>query len=185
MNGWGRVGGVLLAVGLTAALSGCGQLFTAAQGSPTLTQLSSRVDSIDAQVGEIQAAVANMGGGTPASGTAQSGVVQSNLPIAVVVADVLNVRGDPSLTGTVKGTLLQNARVNVLGEDGNWSEISYKNPNTQQSLTGWVDSDYLGQPQDAATAPAAAAPSDSSTSATPATAGASGTAASDALGGAY
>jgi len=184
MNGWGRVGGVLLAVGLTAGLSGCGQLFTATQGSPTLTQVASRVDSLDAQVGEMQAAVANLGGGTPASSKAQGATVQSNLPIAVVVADVLNVRGDPSLTGTVKGTLLQNARVNILGEDGNWSEISYTNPSTQQTLTGWVDSDYLGQPQDA-TAASASSGATSATSATPAAASDSTTAAANALGGAY
>lgn len=177
MYGWGRVGGVVLALGLAAAATGCGQLFTQSPGTPSVAQLSSRVDSMDAQLGELQTAVANMGQGAT-SGTASastsaqaaSGVVQSDLPVAVVEADVLNVRDDPSLTGTVKGTLLQNARVNVLANQGNWSEITFHNPATNVTLTGWVDSDYLGPAQSGA---AAAAPTASGTSATPAAAGVS------------
>jgi|GEM_PF-6145003 len=194
MNGWGRVGGVLLAVGLAAAATGCGQLFTQSGGSPSMAQLSSRVDSMDAQMAELQAAMANMGQGTTAPGTASttaastaagnqsSGVVQSDLPIAVVEADVLNVRDDPSLTGTIKGTLLQNARVNVLANQGNWSEISFSNPAAKVSLTGWVDSDYLGPAQGSAAA-------NSATSATSATgaapAAASGTTAGSSVSSAY
>ncbi len=180
MNGWSRLGGVLLTVGLAAGASGCGQLFTSSSGSPTLSQLSSRVDSMDAQLGELQAALANMGQGTTASasgtapgatgataaaGSTSSGVVQSDLPVAVVEADVLNVRDDPSLTGTVKGTLLQNAQVNVLANQGNWSEIRFSNPASKVTLTGWVDSDYLGPVQNAAATAAG-------TSAAPASSGA-------------
>ena len=149
MTGWARWGGILAAVGLAAALSGCGQLFTEAVQPETLTQLSSRVDSLGAQVGELQAAMAGSGGlaatGTAAAGTAAaSSSVPAGLPSAVVEADVLNVRDDASLTGTVRGTLLQNAEVGILQEDGNWTEITYTNARTQVTLTGWVDSDYLG-----------------------------------------
>jgi hypothetical protein len=147
MTGWGRLRGALLAAGVAAAVSGCGQLFTQGQAQQpvTLAQLASRVDSLDAQLGEVEAALASSGGAGPGSGGAQaSGVVPPGLATAVVVADVLNVRSDPSLSGTIKGTLLQNARVGILGEQGNWTEITYTNPKTHVTLTGWVDSDYLG-----------------------------------------
>lgn len=147
MTGWGRLRGALLAAGVAAAVSGCGQLFTQGQAQQpvTLAQLASRVDSLDAQLGEVEAALASSSGAGPGSGGAQtSGVVSPGLATAVVVADVLNVRSDPSLSGTIKGTLLQNARVGILGEQGNWTEITYTNPKTHVTLTGWVDSDYLG-----------------------------------------
>ncbi len=163
MTGWGRFRGALVAVGFAAALSGCGQLFTEGQQPATLTQLSSRVDAMDAQLADVQATLAGSGG---AMGAAQSGsgVLQPGMQSAVVVADVLNVRSDPSLDGIVKGTLLQNAKVNILTVDGNWTEIKFINPTTQASLTGWVDSDYLGPNADGtgagtATAPAASAAS--------------------------
>ncbi len=194
-RGWGRLRGVVLVLGLTAAVAGCGQLFTQGSGAPTLSQLSSRVDSLDAQVGELQAALANLSPGAPTSGSPQSqahnGIVESSLPVAQVLTGVLNVRQDPSLTGTVVGTLLQNAKVNVLGEDGNWSQITFTAAAGQHPLTGWVDSQYLGPVMDAATAGASASASTSpstpaSTAATHAAAtsnAASGTSA--ALGGAY
>ena len=173
MTGWGRLRGALVAVGLAAALSGCGQLFTEGRQPATLTQLSSRVDAIDAQVGEIQATLAG-GGSATAAGQSGSGELQPGMQSAVVVADVLNVRTDPSLQGTVKGTLLQNARVNIVSVDGNWTEITFINPSTQKTLTGWVDSDYLGPNPDAGGAAAT-----SGTSASPAPAGsATGTQAS-------
>ena len=162
-RGWGRLRGVVLVLGLSAAVAGCGQLFTQGSGAPTLSQLSSRVDSLDAQVGELQAALANLSPGAPTSGSPQSqahnGIVESSLPVAQVLTGVLNVRQDPSLTGTVVGTLLQNAKVNVLGEDGNWSQITFTAAAGQQPLTGWVDSQYLGPVMDAATAGATASPS--------------------------
>jgi uncharacterized protein YgiM (DUF1202 family) len=137
-----------MALGVVAALSGCGQLFAQGQQPPTLAELNNRLDSLDAQVGELQAAVANMGTSAPAASTSASGgtngAVQANLPVAVVEADVLNVRSEPSLSGVIVGTLLQNAEVNVLGESGNWDEISFINKKTGVHLTGWVDADYLG-----------------------------------------
>ncbi len=138
---------LLAAVTTAAALAGCGQLFAQHQSTVTLTSLSNRVDSLDAQVGELQAALAS-GAGTATGGSAQQtearGVVSAALPVATVEADVLNVRSDPSLTGTLRGQLLQNARVNVLAVQGNWSEIRFTNPVTALTLTGWVDSTYLG-----------------------------------------
>ncbi len=147
MHGWRRVGVLLAAVATVAALAGCGQLFAQSQGTVTLSELSNRVDSLDAQVGELQAALASgagSGSGMTAQQTEQNGVVQSDLPVATVEADVLNVRSDPELTGTVQGQLLQNARVNVLAVQGNWSEIKFTNPVTGLTLTGWVDNEYLG-----------------------------------------
>lgn len=144
MRPWGRWGGALLALGMVAALTGCGQLFSQGGQPVTLTELSNRVDSLDAQVGELQAALANLGGGSAQTQTKTGSSLQPGLPVAVVEADVLNVRSEPSLSGTVVGTLLQNTQVNVLAENGNWTEIRYTNPSTQVSLTGWVDSDYLG-----------------------------------------
>lgn len=145
---WWRWGGALLALGVVAALAGCGQLFAQGQQPPTLTELSNRVDSLDAQVGEMQAALANMGGSststTAAGGGGSNGVVQPGKAVAVVQAAVLNVRSEPSLSGVVVGTLLQNAEVNVLGETGNWDEITFTNSQTGVHLTGWVDADYLG-----------------------------------------
>ena len=137
---------LLAAVVTAAALAGCGQLFAQHQNTATLTSLSNRVDSLDAQVGELQAALAS-GAGTSGGSTQQNesrGVVSATLPVATVEANVLNVRSDPDLTGTVRGQLLQNARVNVLAIQGNWSEIRFTNPVTGLTLTGWVDSTYLG-----------------------------------------
>lgn len=197
MTGWGRFRGALAAVGLAAALSGCGQLFTEGRQPVTLTQVSSRVDALDAQVGEIQAAIAGGGSGTAAA-QGGSGQLQPGLQSAVVVADVLNVRSDPSLQGTVKGSLLQNARVNILSVDGNWSEIQFVSGTTK--LTGWVDSDYLGPDAaaggtTASDTSAAAGSAAAATSGTQAASGsqtqpaaaqpASATADSAALGGAY
>jgi N-acetylmuramoyl-L-alanine amidase len=147
MARWSRWGSALVAFGVAAAAAGCGQLFSQAQQPVTLQELANRVDSLDAQVGELQAALANLGGSSGGTATAagtQGSALESGLPVAVVQADVLNVRSEPSLSGTVVGTLLQNTQVNVLAENGNWSEISYTNPNTGVHLTGWVDSDYLG-----------------------------------------
>lgn len=190
-RGWGRLRGVVLVLGLTAAVAGCGQLFTQGSGAPTLSQLSSRVDSLDAQVGELQAALANLSPGAPASGSPQSqahnGIVESSLPVAQVLAGVLNVRQDPSLSGTVVGTLLQNAKVNVLGEDGNWSQITFTAAAGQKPLTGWVDSQYLGPVMDSATAGATASASTPASTATTHAASTSSSASgtSAALGGAY
>jgi|BEDMetMinimDraft_2_1075160.scaffolds.fasta_scaffold15289_1 hypothetical protein len=180
---WGRWGKATLVVGLVAALAGCGQLFAQAPGTPSLTELANRVDSLDAQVGELQAAIANLGSGaTPPAATSGAG----GQATAVVQADVLNVRSEPSLDGTVVGTLLQNTQVTVLGEQGNWDEISYTNPQTGVHLQGWVDADYLG-PIAEATGPsgspassgtAAGAPSSSTTTASAGAAGASGSGAS-------
>jgi hypothetical protein len=138
---------VLAAATTAAVLAGCGQLFAQQQNSVTLTSLANRVDSLDAQVGELQAALASGAGTTTTSGAQQTeanGVVSSSLPVATVEADVLNVRSEPTLTGTLQGQLLQNARVNVLAVQGNWSEIRFTNPVTGLTLTGWVDSEYLG-----------------------------------------
>ena len=147
MTGWGRLGGFLAAVGLLATLSGCGQLFTDGSQPVTLGQLSSQVDSLNAQVAQLQAALVT-------GGAAQASTVPPGLASAMVEADVLNVRDDPSITGTIRGSLLQNAVVGILKEDGTWTEITYTNPKTQVTLTGWVDSDYLGPVTPAAGAPA-------------------------------
>ena len=147
MGRWWRRGAVLAVGGCMAvAAAGCGQLFAGkpAQQPVTLKQLANRVDSLDAQVGELQAAIASMGQGGAVSANKQDGVVRQNLPVAVVEASVLNVRNAPSLTGTVVGQLLQNARLNVLKQDGNWSEVTFTNGFTHGTLQGWVDSDYLG-----------------------------------------
>lgn len=147
MGRWWRRGAVLAVGGcMVVAAAGCGQLFAGkpAQQPVTLGQLANRVDSLDAQVGELQAAIAGMGQGGAASANKQDGVVQQSLPVAVVEASVLNVRNAPSLTGTVVGQLLQNARLNVLKQDGNWSEVTFTNGFTHGTLQGWVDSDYLG-----------------------------------------
>jgi outer membrane murein-binding lipoprotein Lpp len=133
----GRYGAALLALGAAVALGGCGQLFAQGSSSVTVGELASRVNSLGAQVGQLQATVA--GGGATAAGSVPPGLAS-----AVVEADVLNVREDPSLQGTIRGTLLQNAVVGILKEDGNWTEITYHNPRTGVTLTGWVDSDYLG-----------------------------------------
>lgn len=147
MHRWRRVGMGLAAATTAAVLAGCGQLFAQRQSTVTLTSLANRVDSLDAQVGELQAALAS-GAGTATTGGAQQteahGVVSAALPVAVVEADVLNVRSDPDLTGALRGQLLQNARVNVLAVQGNWSEVRFTNPVTGLTLTGWVDSQYLG-----------------------------------------
>ncbi len=147
MTGRWRWGGILAVAGLAVALSGCGQLFTQGSQPATLAELSSRVDSLDAQVGQLQAVVA--GGGQASTSTVPPGLAS-----AMVEAGVLNVREDPSLQGTIRGTLLQNAVVGILRVDGNWTEITYTNPTTHVTLTGWVDSDYLG-PVMPTTSPAA------------------------------
>lgn len=152
MKRWGRWGAVLTAAGLVVALSGCGQLFSQSAGPVTNQELASRVDSLDTQVGELQVAIANMGGGASSASSSSSsaaaaegldGAVNSSLPVAVVEADVLNVRDAPTLSGTVVGVLLHNTEVNVIMEEGNWTEITYTNPNSRVTVTGWVDSDYL------------------------------------------
>ena len=178
MTRWRRWGGALLALGVVAALSGCGQLFAQGQQAPTLGELSNRVDSLDAQVGELQAAVANIGTTSAPSTSASAGAggngeVQSGLPVAVVQADVLNVRSEPSLSGVVVGTLLQNAEVNVLAESGNWDEITFTNRQTGVHLTGWVDADYLG-PITTSTSAGSSVAGTGSTAATASTAGAAG-----------
>ena len=147
MGRWWRRGAALAVGGCMAvAAAGCGQLFAGkpAQQPVTLKQLANRVDSLDAQVGELQAAIASMGQGGAVSANKQDGVVRRGLPVAVVEASVLNVRNAPSLTGTVVGQLLQNARINVLKQDGNWSEVTFTNGFTHGTLQGWVVSDYLG-----------------------------------------
>ncbi len=165
MGRWWRRGAALAVGGCMAlAAAGCGQLFAGrpAQQPVTLKQLANRVDSLDAQVGELQAAIASVGQGGAVSANKQDGVVRQDLPVAVVEAGVLNVRNAPSLTGTVVGQLLQNARINVLKQDGNWSEVTFTNGFTHTTLQGWVDSDYLGP-----TIPAAAGQASASASAAP------------------
>ncbi len=190
MHRWARWGRAVAAVVAVSALAGCGQLFAQQTGSTNLTELSNRVDSLDAQVGELQAALAGGAAGQGAAATEANGVVQSDLPVAVVEADVLNVRSDPSLMGTVKGSLLQNARVNVLKDQGNWSEIVFTNPVTGLTLTGWVDSDYLGPATPATASGATGAAATGAASATASGQGGAAPAAaaagnSSTLGGAY
>ncbi len=184
MKRWGRWGAVLAAATLVVAVSGCGQLFSQGEGPVTTQELASRVNSLDTQVGELQVAIANMGSGsaTSASSTSAStasaegldGAAIPSLPVAVVEADVLNVRDSPSLTGIRVGVLLHGTEVNVIMNDGSWSEITYTNPNTKVNVTGWVDSDYLVSMSQASMA-SSAADATSANSATAASA-ASGTA---------
>jgi N-acetylmuramoyl-L-alanine amidase len=77
------------------------------------------------------------GAESPASANSASAAVSRY----TVTADILNVRGEPSLTAPVIGKLKQGAVVEKLEESGEWFRVR------AGELTGWAHSDYL-QPAD-------------------------------------
>src|SRR3569833_2135808 len=60
--------------------------------------------------------------------------------IREVTATVLNVRGDPTLTGRVVTTLAHGQHVTALGDSNGWVLLSLPN-----GLFGWANGSYLGR----------------------------------------
>ncbi|MBX6350632.1 MAG: SH3 domain-containing protein [Clostridia bacterium] len=129
-----------LFAGVVAALvlaSGCGSIFTSTTDTGvTLDTLAQRVDQLEAEVANLESQVAAMGAsglGSEAQAT-QGGAAT----VAVVTADVLNVRQEPDVNSQRIGVLMKGARVTVEKVEGDWSEINFNN-----TLDGWVASQYL------------------------------------------
>jgi outer membrane murein-binding lipoprotein Lpp len=138
MRRWSRWAAVCIAAGMALAVTGCGQLFqqTGATSQPTLAELAQRVDQLEAQVSELNAAVAGMGqGGRAATSSAAAGSAQ-----AVVTASYLNVHPQPDVNSPRVGVLRHDTQVSVLATQGSWTKIGY------QSLQGWVESQWLAKP---------------------------------------
>ncbi len=148
MRRWNRVTAVCIAAGMTLAVAGCGQLFQVKDGStqPTMQELTQRVDQLEAQVSELNAAVAGVGqgggqaatssGGEAATKATPSGQSASSSK-AVVSADFLNVHPQPDTSSPRLGVVKLDTAVSVLASQGEWTKIQFAN------LQGWVESRYL------------------------------------------
>lgn len=159
MRRWSRLGAVCIAAGMALAVAGCGQLFQVkgSTSQPTLEELTQRVDQLEAQVSELNAAVAGMGQGRGQAATSSAasvggeGQVASGAPQAIVAASYLNVHPQPDISTPRVGVLKHDTVVSVLASQGSWTEIGFK------SLRGWVESQWLSKlaPAGASSSPGA------------------------------
>ena len=152
---------------------------SAASGFATAAHRSASASFASASAGPVSAPSASASGAfaLDASGSASapdgSAFVSSDETSGgvryTVTADILNVRGEPSLTAPVIGKLKQGAVVEKLGEEGSWYRIRLG------SLTGWAHSDYLepanGGPGDRKEGADAARPADGAAGSSEAEAG--------------
>lgn len=152
MRRWSRLAAVCIAAGMALAVAGCGQLFQVkgSTSQPTLEELTQRVDQLEAQVSELNAAVAGMGQGrgqaatsSAASGSGaagSAGIAANGAAKAIVTASYLNVHPQPDVTTPRVGVLKRDTVVSVLATEGNWTEVGFR------TLKGWVESQWLEKP---------------------------------------
>ncbi|MBX5476032.1 MAG: SH3 domain-containing protein [Clostridia bacterium] len=133
-----KVWAVAAAVAAVLAFgTGCGSLFTSgADSGVTLDSLAQRVDQLEAEISNLQSQVTAMGVGSASEVSTPTGGAGATL--AVVVADVLNVRQDPDANSQRIGVLMKGAKVTVEQVEGDWTKINFNN-----TLEGWVASQYL------------------------------------------
>jgi pilus assembly protein FimV len=166
MRRWSRLAAVCIAAGTTLALAGCGQLFQVRSASqPSLAELTQRVDQLEAQVSELNAAVAGMGQGRGQAATSSAAAGQAGgapgeaagaAAQAIVTASYLNVHPQPDVSTPRVGVLKHDTIVSVLASQGSWTKIGF------HSLQGWVESQWLRKPGQGPAAPAGDSPAGSS-----------------------
>jgi hypothetical protein len=114
-------------------------------GSSSTSGGASSSSGAQASGSDSSSTAAGIGAGSTA---AQSGYQESaqgaasgsgSGPMAVVTADVLNVRMSPDVSSAKVGVVLHGTDVEVLGTQGAWTEIGFK------TLKGWVETRYLGK----------------------------------------
>lgn len=69
--------------------------------------------------------------------------VNSTEGIAYCTVDTLNVRDGASTNYSIQGELNLNEKVTVLEKDGDWRKVRYYNAPKKQTMTGWVNANYL------------------------------------------
>ncbi|MDI3270049.1 MAG: SH3 domain-containing protein [Bacillota bacterium] len=116
-------------------LSACGSLFSTADQGMTLDILAQRIDQLEAEVSQLEAQLTALAAQAPAG---EKPVQAGGGTLAVVTADVLNVRQAPSADSERVGVLMRGARVQVEKVEGDWTQVNFNN-----TLRGWVASQYL------------------------------------------
>lgn len=129
------IGFLVAVLVLVPFLSACGSLFSTADQGVTLDILAQRIDQLEAEVSQLEAQVTALA----AQARVEERPVQAGGgTMAVVTADVLNVRQAPSADSERVGVLMRGARVQVEKVEGDWTQINFNN-----TLRGWVASQYL------------------------------------------
>lgn len=124
--------------------------------SQKITTLEAELSSIKKDLGDAKAQIASLKGGSgqnnPGSGSTTqpqtptptptptppaNGGQSSNLGVGYVTASSLNVRSGAGTNFSIVGSLINNTKVTLVSQSGDWYKIQYGN------LSGWVLGTYI------------------------------------------